>query len=340
MTKIAVLYNDDGKLLTKGSSEDRIAWSGGGRLARAVRQSLERRGFLCEELPCGASITSLADRLKRSAPDLVFNVCESFRGESRQEASVASLLEMLRLPFTGNDPLALALAHDKARCRELLGICGLPVAASRTWPYSGPAPDLDGLRPPLIVKPRHEDGSHGLSAESVCGTTAKAVRRASQTAAQWRQDCLVEEFLPGREFNVGIVLDEAVLPLSEIEYRLPAGLPNLVTYEAKWREDSEYCRGTPVQCPAENVDPSLRTRLLNLALAAWRALGCRDYARVDLRLNAAGDPHILEVNPNPDLSPDAGMARAAEKGGLTYDGLVAGIAEHALRRGLHNTARA
>ena len=124
-----------------------------------------------------------------------------------------------------------------------------------------------------------------------------------------------------------------MLPASEIEYQLPAGLPRLVTYEAKWVPDSVYYGGTPAVCPAVNVSEGLAARMRGLALGAWRAVGCRDYARVDMRLDAGGEPRILEVNPNPDISPDAGLARAAGKGGLAYDELIAGIARSAAARG-------
>jgi len=332
MINVAVLYNDDGDRLERGSSTDLIAWNGSMRAARAVSASLARSGFAAREIACGCDIGSLIERIERPRPGLVFNLCESFAGESRLESGVASLLEMLRIPFSGNDPLALAIAHDKARAKELLRSCGLPVAEWRVYSPIKPLPDLTGLTPPLIVKPRCEDGSHGISGSSVCGTCGEAMARAAEIAAEWRGDCLIEEFLPGREFNVGIV-GGAVLPIAEIDYQLPAGLPNLVTYEAKWVEDSTWCRGTPVRCPATNVSAALTERLHALALGAWNALGCRDYARIDLRLDAAGEPHILEVNPNPDLSPDAGVARAAQEGGLDYDELVARIAHSAIARG-------
>jgi D-alanine-D-alanine ligase len=155
---------------------------------------------------------------------------------------------------------------------------------------------------------------------------------AAETSGIWRQDCMIEEFLPGREFNVGVLPENLVLPPSEIVYDLPAGLPNLVTFEAKWVRGSVYDRGTPVRVPAENVEERLAGRLRWLALGAWRALGCRDYARIDIRLDGGGEPRILEVNPNPDISPDAGFARAAERAGIPYDELIARIADCAFSR--------
>jgi D-alanine-D-alanine ligase len=326
MKRVAVLYNDDAPLLTKGAEEDRVAWDGGARTARLIAQSLMRSGFEAYELPCGSSLPSLVDHLDERKPDLVFNLCESFGGESRLEAAIASLLEILRIPFTGNDPLALAIAHDKVRCKELLKGCGLPVADWHVFSSQSPPPDLTDSAPPFIVKPRCEDGSHGLSAKSVCDSREEALSQAREISALWRQDCLIEEFLPGREFNMGVLFDGRVMPASEIAYQLPPGLPNLVTYEAKWIPGSVYDLGTPVQSPAERVGEALAEQLHSLALHAYRALGCRDYARIDLRLDAAGAPRILEVNPNPDISPGAGLARAAEKGGLSYDELIARIA--------------
>jgi D-alanine-D-alanine ligase len=332
MRRIAVLYNDDGALLTKGGDEDRVVWDGGACAGRSIAESLIRSGFAAHEFPCGSSLPSLVDRLEEMKPDLVFNVCESFGGESRLEAAVASLLEVLRIPFTGNDPLALAMAHDKVRCKELLRGCGLPVADWRVFSPGESSPDLTDLAPPFIVKPRCEDGSHGLSAKSICASREEALYRAAEISALWKQDCIIEEFLPGREFNMGVLFEGRVLPASEIAYQLPPGLPNLVTFEAKWVPGSDYDRGTPVRCPAENVSDALAEQLQSLALHAYRALGCRDYARVDLRLDAAGAPRILEVNPNPDISPEAGLAGAAEKGGLAYDELIARIADCAFAR--------
>jgi D-alanine-D-alanine ligase len=248
------------------------------------------------------------------------------------EAGVASLLDLMRIPYTGNCPLTLAAAQDKAFAKQLLQGGGLPVAR---WAVLRSADDPlpPGLAPPLFVKTRFEDASHGISTRNVCLTTDEARRCAAELILAWRQDCLVEEFLPGREFNIGVLLEGEVLPLAEIGYQLAPGLPRIVTYEAKWVAGSADDLGTPVKCPAENVAGDLAARLRDLAGQAYRALGCRDYARVDVRLDAAGEPCILEVNPNPDISPDAGLARAAGRGGIEYDQLIVRIAHAALRRG-------
>jgi len=331
MKTAAVLYNDDSELLPNGNAQDRIAWEGADLQARAVAASLRRAGFETVEVATGPCIEVLATRLAKLRPDFVFNGCESFAGDSRMESAVASLLELLRLPYTGNGPLTLALAQDKALAKELLRARGLPVAR---WAVLARADDPlpPDLALPLFVKTRFEDASHGISARNVCHTADEVQHGAAGLIQAWRQDCLVEEFLPGREFNIGVLFDGQVLPLAEIEYQLAPGLPRVVTYEAKWVTGSADDLGTPVKCPAENVASDLATRLYNLARQAYRTLACRDYARVDIRLNAAGEPCILEVNPNPDISPDAGLARAAARGGIAYDELIAGFARAALGR--------
>jgi D-alanine-D-alanine ligase len=182
------------------------------------------------------------------------------------------------------------------------------------------------------VKPRFEDASHGITSENFCASVTEARRRVASLSREFQQPCLVQEFLPGREFLAGLILDGQLLPLSEIDWQLPEGWPRILTGESKWMEESPYFRGTPVKCPAEVGEP-LAGQLCDLALRAYQALECRDYARVDIRLDGQGAPHILEVNPNPDLSPEAGLARAASRGGISYDELIVGIVRQALARG-------
>ena len=164
----------------------------------------------------------------------------------------------------------------------------------------------------------------------------KAMRaRVAWVVEHYRQPALVEEFIDGREFNVSILGggDGArALPLAEIDFSaLPAGFPRVVTYEGKWDETSPEYRGTePVA--ADAVEPTLADAVRRTALAAYRALGLRDYGRVDLRVDARRGPLVIDVNPNPDISPGAGLARAAARGGLDYGRLILEILEAAAAR--------
>jgi D-alanine-D-alanine ligase len=334
MTTVAVLYNDDAQLLRHGDSQDRVACEAVALEARNVASALRRRGFDAVEIAAGSDVADLWARLAGLGAVLVFNLCESFAGNSRMEAAVASFLELLGIPYTGNNSLTLAMAQDKAVAKQLMAARGLAVArwAVLQRPDDPLPPDLT---PPVFVKTRFEDASHGISERSVCRTIAAAREQAAELMRVWQQDCLVEEFLPGREFNAGVLFDAELLPLAEIDYELPSTLPNIVTYEAKWNAGSVYDLGTPVRCPAENVDDQLGTKIRDAVRAVYRAFGCRDYARVDMRVDAAGTPYILEVNPNPDLADGCAFAQSVRASGRTYQQAISQIVAYALGRARH-----
>jgi D-alanine-D-alanine ligase len=188
---------------------------------------------------------------------------------------------------------------------------------------------------PWIVKPSREDASHGITKDSVCHDAESARARCREVIATYRQPALVEEFLPGRELNLSVLGEgdtAEVLSPAEIDYTaLPAGHPPLITYEAKWDEASYIYNATP-SVAAVGLGDALEAEVRATALAAYRAIGLRDYGRVDLRLDSAGRPVVLEVNPNPDISPGAGFAKAAARSGLSHDELVARIVRSAARR--------
>jgi D-alanine-D-alanine ligase len=345
MSLVAVLYNDDATLC-RGAEVDRRAIAAVEGACDAVAGTLRRAGFAVQKVPTGRSAAALAAHLDALRPAVVFNMGESFAGSTAMEPHLAAMLELLGIPYTGSSLLTLALARDKALAQRLLEAYGLPVVKSVAVGYGdgiGNGMDeggleglaegaVSGLTPPLFVKPCFEDASHGITSENFCANAAEALRRAAALSREFQQPCLIQEFLPGREFLAGVILDGQLLPLSEIDWQLPEGWPRILTGESKWMEESLYFRGTPVKCPAEVEDP-LAGQLRDLARRAYQALECRDYARVDIRLDGQGAPHILEVNPNPDLSPEAGLARAAIRGGISYDELIIGIVRQALARG-------
>ncbi|MBI4881145.1 MAG: GNAT family N-acetyltransferase [Planctomycetes bacterium] len=270
-------------------------------------------------------------------PDAVFNLCESFAGLAEGEPWVASWLEAAGLGYTGSTPECLALARHKARTKLLLRGAGLPTP-DFFWIRPGAAlPEreiAEALRAgALIVKPAGEDASLGLEQKSVV-TDLQALRRQVDSVAERFGEVLIERFVPGREFNAAIVeLDEArVLPLAEIVFdRRDLSKWAIVSYDAKWDPESAECRDTPPRCPAE-VDASLARRMEDLALRAFAACGCRDYARIDLRVDTAGEPWILEVNANPDLGPDAGFDRALEVAGIRFQDFAVRLAQAAAGR--------
>jgi D-alanine-D-alanine ligase len=183
----------------------------------------------------------------------------------------------------------------------------------------------------VIVKPSGEDASVGIDGGAIC-TTRKAVRERLARMSEQFREVVVQEYIEGREFNVGF-LGRTALPLSEISFaEMPEGYWRIVSYAAKWAEGSpEYVGTTPV-CPAQ-VDGALADRIISVARQAWELLGGGEgYGRVDIRVAADGTPYVLEVNPNPDLSTDAGYAGMGRALGWDYDALVSRLVEEALNR--------
>jgi D-alanine-D-alanine ligase len=247
-----------------------------------------------------------------------------------------ALLELLRLPYTGNGPLALGICNSKALAKQLMIANGIPTPRFRLCTCD-PAGE-PGLSYPLVVKPANEDGSAGITEDSVVADLAGLRRQVKWLREGFRQDSLVEEFVDGREFNVGVLGNGTAadphrsLPPAELVYRNPRW--RLCTYESKWDSTHpSYAEIAPV-CPA-NASPETTARLSEITLDCARIFGLAGYARVDFRMNAGGELFVLEVNPNPDISPDAGMARAARAAGLPYPDLILEI----LRLGLALGAR-
>jgi D-alanine-D-alanine ligase len=297
---------------------------------KAVRRSLRALGHEFVEYPLTPPLESVRRTLSSiKKADVVFNLFEGFAGLPRTEAEVAGYLEALELPFTGSPASALLLALDKASAARELRRYGIRTADHQLLDCDNIAEFR--LKFPCIVKPRADDASHGLSENSVVFDHGALVQEVKATVERYDgAPALVEEFLPGREFNVTILgsIRPETLPLSEILYTLPEGLPKILTFAAKWEPQSAYFQNTNVKCPAQ-VTPDLAAELRMTALAAFKVIGCRGYARVDMRLDSEGRPVVMEVNANPDLSPDAGTFRQAKRSGLSYKAMVARIIEFA-----------
>jgi D-alanine-D-alanine ligase len=196
------------------------------------------------------------------------------------------------------------------------------------------------MRFPMMVKPACQDASLGITSQSVCHTVEHLRKQIRYIHEIYEQEALVEEYLDGREFNVSVVGEKnpEVLAVSEIDFTgLPESEPKIVSYRAKWDEESPLYRCTAPICPA-NIGRRLENRLRDIAIRSYQCVGCRDYARVDMRTDARGNLHVLEVNPNPDISPKAGFARAARAAGYSYSGIILRISEAAMERGAKTPA--
>ncbi|MDD5556518.1 MAG: ATP-grasp domain-containing protein [bacterium] len=297
--------------------------------AERVRAALAARGDRVSLVPLRRSVGGFLRRLRSLAPDLVFNLVEEAMGDCRHEMSVRALVDLLGLPCTGCGPLALGVCLDKALTKRILAAAGIPTPRFLVADGGAPPAIPRGMRPPFFVKPVRHDASIGIGPESFVSRPADLAPRCRAVAERYGQPALVEEYVEGRELNVALMGNRlpVALPVSEIDMRgIPAGAPRVCDYRAKWIPgSSEYERTVPV-CPAP-LAPRLERRVRETALACWRLLSCRGYARVDIRLDAAGTPYVLEVNPNPCISPDSGMARSAAAAGMGYAALIARIAD-------------
>lgn len=318
--------------------------------ADEVAAVLARAGFQVESLGIGEDVLGAAREIAASAPDVVFNLCESLGGDNRFEPLLPLLLEHHGIAYTGSPPVTLGLALNKHKAKDVLRANGVPTpeAAVFLTPDQVGAPprrqgDLSsiGMPFPLIVKPAREDASVGVSSASVVHDRAALERQVTYVIARYNQPALAERYIEGREIYVSLlgrvddVFQPDVLPLHEIDFsEMPTDRPRIVSFEGKWVEGSPEFVGTkPIPCLPLSADSE--ARILAVARTAFAAMELRDYARLDLRLDSNGVPYVIDVNPNCDLSPGAGFARAARSAGLSYDELIRRIVDLALQRRSH-----
>jgi D-alanine-D-alanine ligase len=323
--KVAILHDSD----AAGPPEDPVI----GQLESALTAA----GHEAQRLAYGDQIETLVHELLSSKPDLVFNLAESFAGRSALESNVAGLLNLLGLRYTGSSPAGLLLAGDKSLAKKIFAFHGLPSPKFSTM-YRG-AVDWSGeIEFPLIVKPPQEDASLGISGKSVVSDLKELLDAVSALQAEYQSPVLVEEFIDGREFYVGVLGNASpeALPIIELDFTgFPADRPRIASWEAKWGDEGdargeEYMGNEPIF--PENLDESLAERIRSTALQAFQALRLRDYARVDLRVTEAGAVYVIEVNPNCYLEKDSEFARAAARAGIPHDQLVLRILELAQAR--------
>jgi len=316
--RVAILYNLFERL-EKGEEKDILSEEAIEEEIGAVEDAIRSLGHEYLILAIHQDIHPIIHWLKEYNPDIAVNLCESVFGNTSWEMNIPALLDLFRIPYTGSPPLTLGLCQDKGKVKDILLSQG--ILTPRYKIFDREVSQMEGSKFPLIVKPLHEDGSLGISKESVVFDNEGLRRQIRYIIEKYRQPALVEEFIDGRELNVGLIETNGrvqTLPVSEIDYAdFPADVPKICGYEAKWvTESMEYQRSKPI-CPA-TLDQLIQKKLEVIAVRVYKLFGCRDYARVDVRVDRAGEIYVLEVNPNPDISPQAGMSRAIKARGMTY----------------------
>jgi D-alanine-D-alanine ligase len=278
-------------------------------------------------------LRELLDNLDDKRPDLVFNLCERFADNDVYEMHVTAVLDMLGQPFTGTGPAGMALRQDKAVTKKLLKFHGVPYPNYATF-------DKDNLefagkmRFPLFVKPLHGDTSLGIDDSSLVTEYSKLIERIGFIQTHLKVPALVEEYIEGREFYIGILGNDAaeILPVMELDFaKLPGGYPRIYGHEAKSDMASPQY-GAVNAIVATELAPEVRARLIMAGREAAYALKVQDYARVDIRLSADGIPIVVEVNANPYLERTSAFALAALQAGMGYTTLINRIVEIAGKR--------
>ena len=267
------------------------------------------------------------ERVRRGHFDLAFNMCEGIDGVAVLEPSVISVLELFGVPYTGSSSYTTTMCLRKHVVNAMLERAGLPIPRYNLVRRGG---RLTSVGFPAICKPAAEDASIGVEQRSVARTTRALASRVESMLDRW-DEVIVQRYIDGREINVGI-LGDVVLPIAEIDFSgMPRGKWRIITYRSKWESGSDEDLGATPHCPAQ-LPAKLAARVQNIALTAWKVVGGQGYGRVDMRIDADGEPWILEVNANPDIAPDAGLARMARVAGLEYPALIRNICEEGIRR--------
>ena len=309
-----------------GAAEDEFAeWDSAATIA-AVARALALHG----EVIALEATDDFPQRLREARPDIVFNIAEGLRGPNR-EAHVPAICEFFGVPYSGSDPFTLAACLDKARTKEILRARGVPTA---NWWLARSVDELRSfaLRPghaPLFTKPVHEGSSKGITERNYVASLTDLEPVVAELLERYQQPVIIESFLTGAEFTCGVLGNGAsarVLPLVAINFAsLPQGALPIYGFEAKWLWDRPEQPLDIFECPARIPEP-LRAEIADVVLRAYHALGCRDWARIDVRLDSKGRPNVVEINPLPGILPDAAdnscLPKAARAAGLDYDALI------------------
>jgi len=303
----------------------------------AIEGALSGLGHATARIPFTRELDGFISGIRAERVDLVLNLCETVDEDPTLAWHPAAVLELLGIAFSGSPSSALMLTADKVLTKRLLKASHIGTPDYRVYEgLKGFEPG--GLKFPVIVKPRFQDASIGIDQESIFEDERSLLRGLEPFRARFGT-LLVEEYIRGREFNISVFgyPTPTVLPLAEIDFSaFPQKLYHIVGYRAKWEKGSFEYHNTPRSFP-DDLPWGLRSSLERTALDCFSLFMVRDYGRVDIRVDDQGRVYVLEVNANPCLSPDAGLAAAFRRTGLDYPQLVASLTEFAQQR-LHDDA--
>jgi D-alanine-D-alanine ligase len=338
--KILICYNApvsifpiyNGKPITDESKGTDLSEKNFLKELNVIQRSLLEFYTEVETLAIYHDVQKSINNINKFNPDVIYNFVESVEGIASYEWCIAGLFELLGFEYTGCNPASLGNCLNKSRAKNILTSRGIKTPQHITLKPNSRFTKKDiTINYPAIIKLLSEDASIGISEYSVVNNYTELCKQFNFLTETYRQDVIIEEYIAGRELNVA-VLGEKVLPISEIDFKgLPKGLPSIVTYDGKWIGGSVYYKHTKPVCPVE-LNEKIKNKIIKIAIDAFEALSCRDYARIDVRLDKKNVPYVIEVNPNPDISTDSGFTRAAAAAGISHKELLNTIANFALSR--------
>ena len=332
--KVGLTYNLKRQVSTgEGLPEDFYAEFDEAETVDSIAHALEKSEYDVTKIEADENAY---DQLINLKPNIVFNIAEGLYGESR-ESQIPAMLEMLRIPYTGSGPLTLAISLNKSLTHQLLLVNGVSTPPFHVFTNANEVTNRT-LEFPLVVKPLAEGSGKGIRSSSLVKDQQSLKRQVAWVIQTYNQPAIVEQFLSGREFTVGLLGNDEpiVLPIVEITFNnLPRGSSSLYSYEAKWIWDVPEKPLNLFKCPAD-IPEKLESEITRVAVKTFKVLNCRDVCRIDLRLDDNGQPNVLDVNPLPGMipNPDAHscLPEAALAAGYTYDQLVCTILNQALKR--------
>jgi len=307
-------------------------------VADQVAAALRQRGHSVDILGVGPSVRPFVEEIERRKPELCFNLVEQVGDYLNGDVAIAAILDLMGIPYTGSGPGELYLASDKALGKKLLAFEDILYPRFAVFSKDAALETGGNLRMPLFVKPLRMDASIGIDKKALVSDAMAMMKRVVSIHEQLNDSALVEEYIEGREFYVGVLGNQTpvALPPIEVDFSgLPEGAPKVLDSKAKWDEHSKEYKGT--RSVLAQLPDELRARLQKVSVDAYRALRVRDYGRVDLRLTETGDIYVIEVNASCYLERSSEFAMAAKATGIEYGDLIQRIVDLAMERYKHSS---
>lgn len=330
--KVTIIYNKVNQL-NSGEPYDILADEDTIKTAAAIKETLEKEGIDADLFPVREDNFT---QLLTLHTDLFFNICYGVGSLTKTEQEIPKLLDHIGIPYTGASSDSIRLTTDKAATKRIFKKSKIPTPDFQIFKNSGQKL-IDRLQFPLIVKPQSEDCSLGIHNDAIVTDKEHLYKKVLQLSREYHEPILVEQFINTRELNVTIIGNGnkiEVLPISEIIFGSSFDRDRkwkIVDFEAKWLEESDNYKDTVGVCPAL-LDPEIETEIKKHAVMAYKCCNCRDYARIDIRLDEDNTPYFLEVNLNPGIGPQDGAVRSAKAAGYSYSSFLKKLMDIALER--------